>query len=479
MSQQFGWFKNKYQSGGGATFTPNVNLNEVITANGFQYQAIITSNIPNATIKYDMTGTILTTEIEDGLTTANITLDTNGAFTLIKDFNTVVSANTHTFSLALANPNNNAVFASGNTITLSGNINKRIDVVSYTGSNTDIAKSNISVGLDTYTLYQFQNPGAYTFDITSVPVEKEIQVFTVDSGGGGANATFQNPGGALYAGGGGGAGGYLYTANLTTTENRLVCNVNIGKGGITTLRNSSASYRASSSNASQISIHNESNTLLVSAGYYDGVYGLQRELGQGFINDGGFGLSGGGGGYSAISQAGSGNEVVYVANTPPALSYYRTNDNSLGGAFGEPQHSANAIFNYSGGLDSLQPISWAGGTGNALPLSYANTSVTGNANIIYELTGEVHTFSSSATGAGGVDFIFDFTGANASYSGGAGGQFDPTWYYTGTKPLYYTGPGAGGHNHISYAGNKINTDGKDGVVMLRHLQNGDRALSMS
>ncbi len=490
MSQQVGWFRNKYQTPGGATFAPNVDINEIITANGYQYQATITSNIPNANLLVSMRGTIPESNIVGGSRNTSITTDSFGTATVIKDFETATSNTTFDFQTSIYNPNklpdlNEATMAQGNVVTLSGTANKRIDVVSYSGSNTDIAKSNITVGSDIYTLYQFTTPGTFTYDITSVAnVSKEIQVFTVGSGGGGANTTFQNPGGQQNCGGGGGAGGKIYTGNLTTTEGRLVCNLAVGQGGVTKLTNSSGTVNEARSNLSGTAFHTESNTLLLRTGFSSaGVFGAGYGGRQDFPNsiffggDGGYGQSGGGGGYAF----GIGN--VIQGNTPRLGRFasrpneYYTLINSIGGGMLETQYFANVIF--SGGLDANQPnIAPFYGNGNALPLSYANTTVTGNANIMIELAGETHTFGSGATGAGGVDFIYDFTGSNASYSGGGGGQFDGTYAYTGSKPLYYTGPGAGGHSHIVESGNAIDTDGKNGIVMLRHLQNGTRALSM-
>ena len=133
---------------------------------------------------------------------------------------------------------------------------------------------------------------------------------------------------------------------------------------------------------------------------------------------------------------------------------------------------ANAIL--SGGVDS-NVATYISGTGNAVPLSYANTSAVGNANIIAELTGAPGNLvvgGVANVGFGGVDFIFDFTGTNVSYSGGSAGEGSNPQNTT-ARPLYFTGKGAGGTIHTG-----VNTPGANGVVMLRHLQNGTRSLSM-
>lgn len=476
MSQQFGWFKNKYQTSGGATFTPNVNLNEVITANGYQYQAIITSNIPNANLLVAMQGTIPESNVIGGKNTS-ITTDSFGSATVIKDFETASSNTTFTFTTSVYNPNKlpdltEARMAIGNVVTLSGTINKRIDVVSYSGSNTDIAKSNITVGSDTYTLYEFQVPGTYTFDITSVAnVSKEIQMFSVGSGTGAANVT-SGISGFEYFGGGGGAGGHLYTANLTTTEGRLVCNATIGQGG-QTLTNQAGSIDIAHGNASIVNIHDESNTLLAGAGldpftYQNGMSGTYTTEIIG--GPGGLGLSGGGGGY--VKSDGSA-KPIFVGNeqysSPP---YVFTKGASAlgGGTISEHNSPSNVIL--AGGTDTNLTLSLTS-IGNIVPLSYANTSVTGNANIIAQLagrTGNISTGGIANVGVGGVDFIYDFTGSNASYSGGGAGQGENS--ATPGMPTFYTGYGAGG-----YVGN-VNVNGANGVIMLRHLQNGTRALSM-
>ena len=72
-SNNFGWFANRYRTPGGVPFVPTVNIEEIITANGFQYQGTITSNIPNATVNYNMDGTLPTSEIVGGVRTAQLT----------------------------------------------------------------------------------------------------------------------------------------------------------------------------------------------------------------------------------------------------------------------------------------------------------------------------------------------------------------------------------------------------------------------
>ena len=464
MSQQFGWFRNKYQTPGGATFTPNVVLNEVITANGFQYQATITSNIPNANLLVAMQGSIPESNVIGGRNTS-ITTDSFGSATVIKDFETATSNVTFTFETSVYNPNklpdlSEARMAIGNVVTLSGTANKRIDVVSYSGSNTDIAKSNITVGSDTYTLYEFQVPGTFTFDITSVAnVSKEVQVFAVGAGSGGCNTTPVS-----FSKGGGGAGGNLVTGNLTFTDGRIVCNATIGAGGVT-----NTDTNGGRGGGSGIFLHTEANVLVAGAdashtGLGEGRTGAVGQGGSG----GGVMMSAGGGGASGTS---AGNKLDY--SDPSSTPFPR----ALGGYFlgGGATHTTFANVIFKGGVDSNLTINFSPSIGNTVPLSYANTTSTSNLDIMSDLAGSEG--SPAGNGLGGVDFIHDFTGSNVSYSGGGPGQ-----NASGLSNVsgFYTGYGSGGYVGInpSDPGKNINVDGANGIVMIRHLQNGTRALSM-
>ncbi len=461
MSQQFGWFKNKYQSGGGATFTPSVNLNEVITANGFQYQATITSNIPNANLLVSMRGTIPESNIVGGSRNTSITTDSFGTATVIKDFETATSNTTFDFQTSVYNPNklpdlNEATMAQGNVVTLSGTANKRIDVASYSGNVTDIAKSNITVGSDTMTLYQFTVPGTFTFDITSVAnVSKEVQVFAVGAGSGAANTT---P--VTFGKGGGGAGGNLVTGNLTFTDARIVCNATIGAGGVT-----NTDTNGGRGGGSGIFLHTDANVLVAGAdAAHTGLgEGRMGELGQGG-SGGGVMMSAGGGG------AGGGNELDY--SDPSRLPFPQAKGGYLLGGGATHTTFANVIF--KGGVDSNLSINFSPSIGNTVPLSYANTSVSGNLNIMGELAGSVGS-NTGNIGLGGVDFIHDFTGSNVSYGGGGPGQAQGVAF-----SRFYSGYGAGGYVGLNPTdpGKNVNVDGKNGIVMIRHIQNGTRALSM-
>lgn len=463
MSQQFGWFRNKYQTPGGATFTPVVTLNEVITANGFQYQATITSNIPNANLLVAMQGTIPESNIIGGANT-NITTDSGGNATVIKDFETATSNVTFTFETSVYNPNklpdlSAARMAIGNVVTLSGTANKRIDVVSYSGSNTDIAKSNITVGSDTYTLYEFQVPGTFTFDITSVAnVSKEIQVFAVGAGSGGCNTTPVS-----FSKGGGGSGGTLTTGNVTFTDARLECNATIGLGGTT-----NTDANGTRGGGSGIFLHTEANVLLGGAdaaqiGLGEGRTGAVGQGGSG----GGFSMSAGGGG----AGSSAGNKLDY--SSPSSTPFPR----ALGGYYlgGGATHTSFANVIFKGPTDSNFTLNYTPSIGNIVPLSYANTTSTSNIDILGDLAGSEG--SPGGDGLGGVDFIHDFTGSNVSYSGGGPGQ-----NASGLSNVsgFYTGYGSGGYVGInpSDPGKNINVDGANGIVMIRHLQNGTRALSM-
>lgn len=470
MSQQFGWFKNKYQSGGGATFTPSVNINEIITANGFQYQATITSNIPNANLLVSMRGTIPESNIVGGDRNTSITTDSFGTATVIKDFETASSNTTFTFQSDVYNPNklpdiSDALMAQGNTVTLSGTRNNRIDVASYSGSASDINISNISVGSDTYTLYQFQVPGTFTFDITSVAnVSKEVQVFTVGAGSGGSNTT---P--IAFGKGGGGAGGNLVTGNLTFTEDRIVCNATIGAGGAT-----NTDANGGRGGGSAVFLHTEPNVLVAGAnaghtGLGEGTVGTVYDGGSG----GGNQMSAGGGG------SGGGNQLDY--SDPSRLPFPQARGGYLlGGAVCVPVGVtyannvgiANSIF--KGGVDSNLAGTFTPSIGNTVPLSYANTTSTSNIDILSDLAGSVGSPVGNI-GLGGVDFIHDFTGSNVSYSGGGPGQTNGV-----ALSRFYSGYGAGGYVGInpSDPGKNINVDGANGIVMIRHIQNGTRALSM-
>ena len=461
MSQQFGWFRNKYQSPGGARFTPTVNLNEVITANGFQYQATITSNIPNANLLVAMQGTIPESNVIGGRNTS-ITTDSFGSATVIKDFETATSNTTFTFETSVYNPNklpdlSEARMAIGNVVTLSGTANKRIDVVSYSGSNTDIVKSNITVGSDTMTLYQFTVPGTFTFDITSVAnVSKEVQVFAVGAGSGGSNTTPVS-----FSKGGGGAGGNLVTGNLTFTDGRIVCNATIGAGGVT-----NTDTNGGRGGGSGVFLHTEANVLVAGAdashsGLGEGRVGVLGQGGSG----GGVMMSAGGGGAS------NGNQLDF--SDPSSLPFPKAQGGYLLGGGATHPTFANVIF--KGGVDSNLSVNFTPSIGTAVPLSHANTTSSSNLDIMSDLAGSVG--SPAGDGLGGVDFIHDFTGSNVSYSGGGPGQ-----NASGLSNVsgFFTGFGSGGYVGInpSDPGKNINVDGANGIVMLRHLQNGTRALSM-
>lgn len=338
MSQRFGWFRNKYQSGGGATFTPSVVLNEVITANGSQYQATITSNIPNATIKYNLNGNILASEILDGITTANITLDSGGNATLIKDFNTSVTSNTHTFNTVLTNPNTNDTFTTGNTITFSGNINLNTQV--YTtdafggGGSTPLApQGNATVGNVTYTSYKFDSIGVTNFVVTSFANNLDIQGFAV-GGGGGSGGVGNTPGGG---GAGGGLtesnivnirpAGHIYDPDYDYSNSIFPCSANVGSGG-NAGANVSSGTSGDGANGTQTTVIVNSNVEITGFSLIapPGSGGRSPLNGSGIGSTSGFQFSYGAGGFG---QAPGGGSQGANATTP-----YRDNFSGMGGLSG-------------------------------------------------------------------------------------------------------------------------------------------------
>ena len=203
-----GWFRNKYQKPGGTSFTPTVNIEETLAGNGLQYTATISTNLPNTTFDFDLVGNVTTAEVMNEPLTGNITTDSGGNATLVRNANVAITSDLHTFQTHIQNPHTSSNMAIGNTVTLSGTINKNIQLV-RTGNQGTV--SNVTIANVEYTLYSFTDPGNTSIAMTVLSDTQDFETFAVGGGGGGGG--HHNP--SQNNNGGGGSGGTMVAANIT------------------------------------------------------------------------------------------------------------------------------------------------------------------------------------------------------------------------------------------------------------------------
>ena len=406
MSQTiFGWFRNKFQTPGAPSFTPTVNIEETLAANGLQYTATITSNLPSTTLDFDLIGNVTTAEVSNQPLTGNITTDSGGNATLVRNANVAITSDLHTFQTHIQNPFTSSNLAIGNTITLSGTINKNIQLARSGNQGT---VSNVTIANVEYTLYSFTDPGNTAITMTVLADSEDFSTFAVGGGGGGGG--FHNP--SQNNSGGGGSGGTMVAANITI-NNASVFHANVGAGG--------------------------------SAGAH-GVFAFQ-------------------GGDSLVGT--SSNSIQYLKGTGgrPGSNGNFSSPNFFGG---------NGGIGYSGGGGGSG--SSGGGTGGA----FANDGGGGGdpvGTLVGVATGNVNGQSANVStgGDGGSDYTYDITGSNVSYSGGGGGGGSGALAANGDPGG--SGPGSGGSTR-SDLGTLSATPGANGIIIVRHIRNGDRAFSM-
>ena len=587
-NNNYGWFKNTALPEGNV-FVPTVNIAESISSNGTQYTASITSNIPNATIGFNLSGNIDVAEMIGTATKeGNITLNSSGEATFQRTFNTAIQSNVGVFTTQLLNFNqSNAIFTSGNTITLSGNVNLNTQVIPTNdqGSSGDgaplVPTGNVTVGSDTYTYYTITS-NSYA-EITSFGTNITVQCFGVGGGAGVGGITGGSAAGGGYGGGAGGGGTLAQTGLFTIPINRssysddfayfFASNVypiqlNVGTFGSAGANTSGTTGDASNGKSSGFAQKSASgfvysNVSLQAPGGVGGRGAASTSSPGGYsawpasFGGGGFGQAPGGGSAGA-NATGSGfvqnNSGLGGLNMNPVSS---ANLQTIGTTVGNTAVKANIqiqnIYGATNGSNTgnsliiqIYPVDNSGVTktwsdiyqeqqpfGDGAPVTFSdmptpfaalntgtyytkwwngvNPNRTGRGYEIYadaDLTtavttgttdvdygGRVYTDSAAVSavsfnldnqgigygGNGGSEFFHDFTGSNVAYSGGGGGSASSNISVSPVNGANgYTTVNYGSGGAISWDGTAFTTtDGANGVVILRHTQNGPRALSMS
>ena len=145
------------------------------------------------------------------------------------------------------------------------------------------------------------------------------------------------------------------------------------------------------------------------------------------------------------------------------------------GFFSSPNYfGGNGGIGYSGGGGGSG--SSGGGTGGA----FANDgggSLNPIGTLVGVATGNVNGQSANINvgGDGGTDYTYDITGSNVSYSGGGAGGGSGALSSNGTPGGSGAGSGGSSRNEL---GTLSSTPGANGIIILKHVKNGDRAFSM-
>jgi hypothetical protein len=223
---RFGFFSNKHNTGSMEPYELNVNVTE--SANDTAVTYTIDTNISNSIdLVYTLSGNAVASDFTDNAIEGNISLDSSGNATFIKQVSVTNLDTDPTFGLQLRGiSNTSSILYTGTTYTVDSTQGP-----AFTTTGIIPESANVTVGTDTYTVYNFTNnmQPSVAYDVSSIlsgnvsftnlgsNVNAVVEVLIVGGGGGAGNAIYQYSNSAIaFPGGGGGAGYNIVSTTFNT-----------------------------------------------------------------------------------------------------------------------------------------------------------------------------------------------------------------------------------------------------------------------
>jgi len=443
MSKQIGrigFFKNKFSKGSGTVFVPEALVTREFLTNAvagygpdsYTYNCNISTNLdPNTTIGYTISGTVSDTEFYGGLT-GNVTLDANSNATISITANVNPNAtdgSDKTFAVNITNPAHTTILTTSNTHTITGTPGLAIQFTPQ--GNYTASASTISVSGTDYTMLTMDagngtvinstlDPRGFTKNTTrrqQYEISANQDTIPLDMlviGGGGSASFGYNASDS--AAGGGGAQVTEYSANVTVGN---IYDFEIGSKGRYT-------WYFENGGDGSYTYWNIGVNGMPSTAFANSSYSATAREGQGAYGQSGRGGANGGPGWASGGGGGAGN--LFGGNTGPGIP--------PGGPFP--------------GIGGYRY-----GQANTAPTATANATMTNGGN-------------------GDDGNSSNFTGTTTFYGAGGGGANSGTG--GGTSGNGANNYGSGGSATNSGSQYDTITDSKDGVILVRHIQNGNRRI---